>query len=91
MRRRAGAGTFVGGHSKKTKKAVLALNTLPAGYNTAGFQYRGYDMYMKPCEFYLLFYIVNEAAKIVTVLQIMQDGMDWQYIINQWLRELLMT
>lgn len=73
--------------SKKIKEAVLALNTLPAGYNTTGFQYRGYDIYMKPYESYLLFYTVDEVAKMVTVLRVMQDGMDWKYIINRWLRE----
>ena len=41
---------------------------------------------MKPCESYLLFYTVDEAVKTVTVLRVMQDGMDWQYIINRWLR-----
>lgn len=46
-----------------------------------------YDIYMKPCESYLLFYTVDEAVKTVTVLRVMQDGMDWQYIINRWLRE----
>lgn len=66
--------------SKKIKKAVLALDTLPTGYNTTGFRYRGYDIYMKPCESYLLFYTVDEAVKTVTVLRVMQDGMDWQYI-----------
>lgn len=70
--------------SKKIKKAVLALDTLPTGYNTTGFRYRGYDIYMKPCESYLLFYTVDEAVKTVTVLRVMQDGMDWQYIINRW-------
>ena len=73
--------------SKKIKKEVLALDTLPTGYNTTGFRYRGYDIYMKPCESYLLFYTVDEAVKTVTVLRVMQDGMDWQYIINRWLRE----
>ena len=68
--------------SKKIKKAVLALDTLPTGYNTTGFRYRGYDIYMKPCESYLLFYTVDEAVKTVTVLRVMQDGMDWQYIIK---------
>ena len=59
--------------SKKIKKAVLALDTLPTGYNTTGFRYRGYDIYMKPCESYLLFYTVDEAVKTVTVLRVMQE------------------
>ena len=31
----------------KRLKAVLALDTLPTRYNTIGFRYRGYDIYMK--------------------------------------------
>ena len=54
---------------------------------TFGMNDTGYDIYMKPCESYLLFYTVDEAVKTVTVLRVMQDGMDWQYIINRWLRE----
>lgn len=73
--------------SKKIKKAILALDTLPTGYNTTSFRYRGYDIYMKPFESYLLVYTVNETAKTVTDLRVMQDGMDWQHIINRWLRE----
>jgi plasmid stabilization system protein ParE len=73
--------------SKKIKKAVLALDTLPTGYNKTGFSYRGYDIYLKPCGSYLLFYTVNEETETVTVLRVMQDGMDWQYIINRWLKE----
>lgn len=73
--------------SNKIKKAVMQLDTFPTGYNTTGFRYRGYDIYLKPCESYLLFYTVNEKRKIVTVLRIMQDGIDWQYIIKKWLKE----
>lgn len=73
--------------SRKIKKAILELDTLPSGYHTIGFQYRGYDIHLKHCESYLLFYTVNEETKTVTVLRVMQDGMDWQYIIDRWLRE----
>ena len=71
--------------SKKIKKAILALDTFPTGYSTTGFQYRGVDIYLKPCNSYLLFYTVNEKTKTVTVLRVMQDGMDWQHIVEQWL------
>ena len=33
--------------SQKIKKRLLALDTLPTRYNTIGFRYRGYDIYMK--------------------------------------------
>lgn len=73
--------------SEKIKKAVLRLDTLPTGYHATGFQYRGYNIYLKPCESYLIFYTVDEEKKIVTILRVMQDGMDWQYIVHKWLKE----
>ena len=69
--------------SKKIKKAVLALDTLPTGYNTTGFRYRGYDIYMKPCESYLLFYTVNNETHTVSIARILYGGMD----INRQLEE----
>ena len=30
------------------KEAEKSLKVLPAGYNTVGFQYRGYDIHLKP-------------------------------------------
>lgn len=28
----------------------------------------------------------NDVKSIVTVLRILQDGMDWEYIIQQWIQ-----
>ena len=55
------------------------------GYGTTGFVYRGYEIYMKPTNNHLLFYIIDEAKKIVTILRVLQDGMDWEYIIGCWI------
>jgi plasmid stabilization system protein ParE len=71
--------------SKKIKKAAQALEILPHGYSTTGFVYRGYEIYMKPTNNHLLFYTIDEEKKIVTVLRVLQDGMDWEYIIEQWI------
>jgi len=73
--------------TKKMKEAAEGLKTLPTGYDTTGFQYRGYDIYMKPFRTYLFFYVVDAEAGKVTVLRVMQDGMNWQFILKQWLRE----
>lgn len=73
--------------SRKIKKAIGELNTFPTGYNATGFKYRDYDIYLKPCESYLIFYTVDENIRTVTILRIMQDGMNWKYIISQWLKE----
>lgn len=41
----------------------------------------------KPYRTYLLFYIVDEGRLVVTILRVLQDGMNWQYILKRWVRE----
>lgn len=71
----------------KMKEATEGLKTLPTGFDTVGFQYRGYDIHLKPYRTYLFFYVVDNEKKTVTVLRVMQDGMDWQFILKRWLKE----
>lgn len=71
----------------KIKAAARSLKTLPMAYITTGFQYRGYDIYLKPYMTYLLLYIVKEESREVTILRVLQDGQDWQYILKRWLEE----
>lgn len=73
--------------SKKIKTAVDGLRILPEGYNTTGIRYRGYDIYFKPHHTYLLFYIVDDTALEVTILRVLQDGMNWKYILKRWVHE----
>lgn len=73
--------------SRKMKKAIKTLDVFPGSHKSTGFEYRGYIIYLKPYNSYLLFYVVNESQKMITVLRIMQDGMNWQFIIKRWLRE----
>lgn len=72
---------------QKMKKATNGLKTLPSGHNTIGFSYRGYDIHLKPYLTYLFFYIVNEEDATVIILRVLQDGMNWQFIIKQWLAQ----
>lgn len=71
--------------SQKIKKAAMQLDTLPTGNEVTGFRYRGYDIYMKSQSNHLLFYTVNEQKAVVIVLRVLQDGMDWEYIIQHWI------
>lgn len=73
-------------YSKMIKKAIQGLDTLPEGYDTIGFRYRGYDMYLKPVNNHLVFFTVDDDNDIVTVLRVLQDGMDWENIIRHWLK-----
>lgn len=73
--------------TKKIKTAANSLRTLPTGYNTTGIRYREYDIYFKPYRTYLLFYIVDDELAEVTILRVLQDGVNWQYILKRWVRE----
>lgn len=72
--------------SLKIKKATEELAILPTSHKVTGFQYRGYEIYMKPQSNHLLFYTIDESRDVVTVLRVLQDGMDWEYIIKQWIQ-----
>jgi len=61
--------------SRKMKKAMKTLDVFPGAHKPTGFEYRGYIIYLKPYNSYLLFYVVNEAKKTITVLRVMQDAM----------------
>lgn len=76
---------YAEGFSQKIKKAVMQLDIFPVGYDTTGFSYRGYEIYIKPYHSYLLFYTVDENKNEVTVLRVLQDREDWQFIITEWL------
>lgn len=71
--------------SKEIKRAIQGLDTLPDGYGTTGIRYREYDIYLKAYRNYLLFYTEDKDTTTVTVLRILQDGMDWENIIRQWI------
>ncbi|MBD5453077.1 MAG: type II toxin-antitoxin system RelE/ParE family toxin [Lachnospiraceae bacterium] len=73
--------------TKKIKTAVDGLRAFPTGHNTTGIRYRGYDIYLKPYRTYLLFYIVDDKLSVVTILRVLQDGMNWQYILKRWIYE----
>ncbi len=72
--------------TKKMKEAVAGLKVLPAGFDTIGLRYRGYDIYLKPYKSYLFFYVVSEESETVTILRVLQDGMNWEFILENWLR-----
>lgn len=73
--------------SHKIKKAVMQLDIFPVGYDTTGFTYKEYDIYFKPYQSYIIFYTVNDDKGVVTVLRVLRDSEDWQYIIRKWIFE----
>lgn len=73
--------------TRKIKAAVDGLRAFPKGHDTTGICYRGYDIYLKPYRTYLLFYIIDDDLSVVTILRVLQDGMNWQYILKHWIKE----
>ena len=73
--------------TQKMKKASNELKTMPSGHDTVGLRYKGYDIHLKSYKTYLFFYIVNDEDATVTVLRVLQDGMNWQFIMKQWLAQ----
>lgn len=52
-----------------------------------GFEYRGYSIHLMPFQSYLLFFVIDEQKREVTILRVLQDGQDWEYIMQEWLKE----
>ena len=72
--------------TRKMRKAVEKLKIMPMGYDALDFEYKGYKIYLKPYMTYLFFYIVEESKSTVTILRILQDGMNWQHVMKRWLK-----
>lgn len=73
--------------TRKMKEATREIKKLPTSYSKTGFKYRGYDIYIKPYRTYLFFYVVDEHRHTVTMLRVLQDGMNWEYLIKRWIQE----
>ena len=71
--------------TRKMKEAVAGLKVLPTAFDTIGLRYRDYEIYLKPYKSYLFFYVVNEENATVTILRVLQDGMNWEFILETWL------
>jgi plasmid stabilization system protein ParE len=78
---------YADNYVSKIKKAVKHLDVFPKGYDSTGFWYRGYKIYFKPAYSHIIFFIVDDTKRTVTVLRVLQDGMDWEYILHRWIRE----
>lgn len=72
--------------TKKMKRAERELASCPAGYKDTGILYRGYIVYAKSSQSYLFFFVVDKKEKVVTVLRVLQERMNWKYILKKWLK-----
>lgn len=70
---------------KKILNALEKIENAPLIYKPTEFYYRGYRIYMRCIDSHLFFYIVENET--IVLLRVLKDGMNWQYIINLWLKK----
>ena len=69
----------------KIREAIVIIKNSPKSFKNTGLTYKGIDIYMKSIKSYLFFYVVVDAN--ISVLRVFKDRMNWEYIINLWIKE----
>lgn len=67
--------------SRKIKRAINSLTSYAEGYEKTGYKIEGLEIYYKPCNTYLIFFVIEE--NVVTVIRVLKERMYWQKIIRQ--------
>ena len=71
----------------KMRSAYKAIKTINNSIDSLKIVYKGYEVFLLPHKTYLFFYIVDERLKAITVLRVMQDGMNWMPLILRWISQ----
>ena len=69
----------------KIKEVSEIIKSSPTSFKATGFTYRGLDIYMRCIKSHLFFYVVD--GKTISVLRVLKDGMNWEYIMKLWIRQ----
>lgn len=69
----------------KIKEASKIIKNSPTSFQSTEFTYKGLDIYMRCVKSYLFFYVVDD--KKISVLRVLKDGMNWEYIMKLWIRQ----
>lgn len=67
--------------SGKIKVAIKTLNVFTKGYEKTGYIIEDLEVYYKPYDTYLIFFVVE--VETVIVIRVLKDRMYWQSIIRQ--------
>ena len=68
---------------KDYDKSVESLKTFPFGYRGVSFEYRGYEIRLKPFKSYNIFFTVDIENEWIIILRVLKDRQDWQAILFQ--------
>lgn len=69
----------------KIKEASKIIKNSPTSFKSTEFTYKCLDIYMRCVKSYLFFYVVDD--KKISVLRVLKDGMNWEYIMKLWIRQ----
>ncbi len=72
--------------SIKIKKSIQKLKLFPKANKKTEYSIEGLDIYYKPCNTYLIFYVVHD--NVITVIRILKDRMYWQNVMEQMQNQL---
>ena len=67
--------------SKEIKKAIKSLAMFAEGYEKSGYVIEGLEVFYKPYNTYMIFFVVENAN--VIVIRVLKDRMHWQGIIRR--------
>ncbi len=70
--------------SEKIKKAIKELIIFPTGYESTGCVIEGLEIFFKPYNTYLIFFVIEGYT--VTVIRVLKDRMYWQSIIRKMIK-----
>ena len=60
---------------------IQGLTTFPFGYRGVGFEYRGYEIRLKPYDTYNIFFVVDTNGGELIILRVLKDRENWQTIL----------
>lgn len=63
-------------------KEIQKLKTFPFGYRKIGFEYRDYEIRLKPYDSYNIFFIADMVHKEIVILRILKDREEWQVTLQ---------
>lgn len=65
-------------------KEIKRLESFPFGYRGVGFEYRGYEIRLKPFDTYNVFFIVDMTNENIVILRVLKNKQNWQMLLQEY-------
>lgn len=64
-------------------REIQKLKTFPFGYRGISFEYRSYEIRLKPYDTYNVFFVVDVRNEEIVILRVLKDREEWQVILHR--------